>query len=259
MKTEKVNCQFHFKSVETEAECKKLVEALGILNGRRTAKREMDIDHKIAWLPEPPSERCLSFDLYDYALQAYVFGLDIAAVMYCFSAIELMLRLIFKRNLGDSKTNECGLAALIRKCSENGLISEKQARLANNLRIMRNYYIHYISFVDSFNELWQNAVDLAKKHRPSDQAKEILRVLDDFGESFRQTKFLGVKFGKIKSEEVRKFLAENEVKYQRWLDNNEYDYLKIKDPNTLIDFSIDRFNALRAIDWTAEILKEAMR
>ena len=256
----KVDCALRFKEIETEEECNQLAEILDILDIKFVVERKNDVNNEISYIKEKgtPSERSLPFDFYDLGLQAYIFGFDMAAIIYCFSAVELMLTLLLKKKENLNYEMKIGLNALIREAFDRGLLDEKLSKITNNFRVLRNDYVHFVNHAEYFNELYRNAINLAKIHLKNKERARFMSILDEFYEIQAQTKFLGTRLGRIRFTEMRRFLDWNEKRYQKWCESNQYDILRIGD----FDFkrirhvSIQRFNALSAIGWTSKILRK---
>lgn len=252
----KVDCTLRFKSIETEEECDKLREILSILDIKYIVKRRKDIDDKIVYVKEKgsPSKRSLPYDFYDYGLQAYLFGLDIATVIYCFSAVEMMLTFLLRTKRNANHRIIRGLKSLIKKACNEGLLDEEHSKIANDLRVLRNYYVHFVNHAEVFNELYHNAIELTKSDLEAKKRESFLAVLEEFHGVHTKTKFLGMKRGKIRDEDMRRFLDCNEKRYQKWRRDNRYGILELRDFGRIRHFSINRFNALSAIEWTSKIL-----
>lgn len=260
MNIEKVDCVLRFKEVETEQECTQLREILDILDIKYTVERKADIDDEISYIEKKghASERSFPFDFYDFALQAYVFGFDIAAILYSCMAVEIFLCLLLKKS-GRNHEKRMRLRSAIDKAHNVGLLSEKLHEIAHRLRVLRNYYVHYTNHVEYFNEHHQHTLKIVKEHTPEEEIKDAREILDEFHRTHTKIKFLGVSQGKIKSNEMRKFLEWNEKAYQNWCKTNRYDLMRpIRDfdPERVRHISIQRFNALSAIEWTGKILRD---
>lgn len=95
----KVDCVLRFREIGTEEGCNQLKEILDILDIKYILERKKDIDDEICYIKEKGTsfERSLPFDFYDYGLQAYIFGFDIAAIIYCWSAVEMLLTFLLRK------------------------------------------------------------------------------------------------------------------------------------------------------------------
>lgn len=149
------------------------------------------------------------------------------------------------------------LVDIIKKARDRGFLDEKHCKIVDNFRVLRNYYVHFVNQAEYFNELYQNAVELAKNHLEIREEREnALKILNEFHRLHTQTKFMGLRWGRIRANETRRFLDRNEKRYQEWCDNNRYSILELTDFKRARHFSIHRFNALSSIKWTSKILRK---
>ena len=249
----KCHCILHFKEIETDEECNQLREILGILDIKYTVERKKEIEDHITYISKTggPSNRSLPLDFYDFALQAYVFGFDAATIFYCCSAVEIMLAFL----LGEKRD----LKKMVAEAHSENLLDHEHYEIANKLRLLRNYYVHYVNHAKHFNELHQKAIDLADVYIKNPKKRErVLRILNRFHVEQTKLKFMGMHWGRITSQELKRFLDTRDEEYQKWLGEHNFGIRELRkfDFPKMRHFSRYRFDAVSAINWASIILQK---
>jgi hypothetical protein len=249
----KWGCILRFREIETEEECIELREILDILDIKYMIERKKEIETHLTYILKKggPANQSLPFDLYDLALQAYVFGFDAATIFYCCSAVEMILAF-----LAGGKRE---LKKLIKEAHKKNLLDDKHYEIANKLRLLRNYYVHYVNHAKHFKELYQNATELADLYiNNHKERKRILEVLNRFHVEHTKVKFQGMRWGRIRDPELKRFLDIRDKEYQKWCGEHKFGVRERMEFNLpkMRHFSQSRFNALSAVSWASEILRK---
>jgi hypothetical protein len=106
------------------------------------------------------------FPLYHLELAASLFSkgeeFDYASIFHSSSALALGLIIKLNTNLTDEekrKIKPLKFKALIKKCTEKGLLDKEHYGLAEDIRNIRNCYVHFENMMAYFNQLQRSLKD----------------------------------------------------------------------------------------------------
>lgn len=127
------------------------------------------------------------FPLYHLNLAASLFGkgeeYDYASIFHSSSALALGLLIKLNMRLTDSekgKKKHLGFKALINKCRDVGLLDKEHYTLAEDIRNIRNCYVHFENMMAYYNQLQQYLKDregILKTYRTEEERKIVETIL----------------------------------------------------------------------------------
>ena len=135
----------NFKEVCTTEDLGTLKSVLEDMDLPEAIKRKRELKDVIdyCFTLEEKAEDRYSFRFLDEGIRAYIYGLNEAAIFYASISVEvLLLSQAFKKE----KTvldNRVTFASLISTCRKLDVLDNETSKIANDLRVLRDCYVHY--------------------------------------------------------------------------------------------------------------------
>jgi len=130
------------------------------------------------------------FPLYHLDLAAHLFSMgedfDYASVFHSSSALALGLLIKLNSILSDQGREKIGsltLKPLIEKSRENGLLDEEHYNVAEDIRNIRNCYVHFENMMAYINRLfkyYQNKEDIVATYDTKEEREIVKTILNSF-------------------------------------------------------------------------------
>jgi hypothetical protein len=109
---------------------------------------------------------------------------DYASIFHSSSALALALLIKLNARLTDEekgRMRRLGFEALIKKCRDRGLLDEEHRALADDIRNIRNCYVHFENMMAYYNRLRQYLKDreaILRTYRTEEERKAVEMILD---------------------------------------------------------------------------------
>ncbi len=210
------------------------------------------------------SIRYYPFRFFADGVLAYIYSFNNAVIYYAGTAVEIGLLIKLKPQIERERKRKPKFNPTFKwLVSHSKSLLGQHLETANNLRLMRNCYLHYENIVA--HTAWMDQVEfpdtvkkvkaIFKTDRKVTEKLESLLKLNN--EQVHQTGMLTVRFDFLESNKEMMAFVENRYKdYFNWLPETwsaKRQSMKNEDFNLLYD--IEAFDALTSINWSFEILK----
>lgn len=205
------------------------------------------------------------FRFFADGVQAYIYSFNNAVIYYAGTAVEIGLLIRLKSLIEQERRTRPNFIPKFKWLVDHSesLLGQKLKAAADQLRIMRNCYLHYENIVA--HTAWMDQVDFPRMvervktefrdDREVIETVELLLKLAD--EQLDQTGMLTVRFDFLESnQETMPFIESRYRDYLVWLPKTwsvKKQAMKIEDFRWLYD--IETFDSLSSIEWSSEILK----
>jgi hypothetical protein len=151
-------------------------------NANHTIDRISELDDSEYFDPER------YFPLYHLELAASLFSkggeFDYASIFHSSSALALGLLIKLSTNLTDEekrKIKRLGFKTLIEKCRDKGLLDKEHYGLAEDIRNIRNCYVHFENMMAYFNQLQRYLKDregILRTYRTEEERRIVKMILN---------------------------------------------------------------------------------
>jgi hypothetical protein len=255
----------NFKDVIKKEDLQTLASILDDMDLPEAIKRKREVKDAIdfCWKLEERAEDRYSFRFLNESLRAYIYGLNEAAIFYASISVEvLLLSRAFKEKstvLDDKLT----FSKLISSCKHLKVLDEEHSRVANDLRVLRDCYIHYDNLLNYDRYTALRSIEFVKNYQVGDvtEAKkaEAVQVMLNAYNLILVPVFPVVK---ELSPDRKEFLKVREKKHARWVKSQGINEVEIALNSNTKDgiremrrYSQEKLDAMDAIMWSFSILK----
>jgi len=163
---------------------RKLIDSSKWANWR--VKNAANIRQKIERLTNLENDPERFYPLYHLDLAARLFNMgedfDVASIFHSSSALALGLLIKLDAKLSDKEKKEAhrlNFKRLIEKSKDNGLLDKKHFELADDIRHIRNCYVHFenmMAYIKRTYDYYQNRDDILSKYE-NEEEREIAEII----------------------------------------------------------------------------------
>lgn len=252
---------------EVKADLAPLIEILNSFDLTGCIERKREVEHIIEFC-----RKCSRKDIIKdgYSMKfliegvgAYLWGLDEAAIYYSSLAVELILLSRLTNKYGQFSLDKMNrFKLLIKNCKKEGILDEERGQDADNLRLLRDCYIHYDNLLNYSSAMSRKLIasfSSADNKLTEEDRKNIENLKSTFSIFEKAYPFSKAR---ILSVERTSFLSRRIEEYAKWLQSQGLtliDVLRIgftKEENMRYRrVRQQKFDALTSLQWSLQLLQ----
>ena len=251
---------------EVKADLASLIEILTSFDFMGSIQRKEQVEHIIEFCRKRKSKDVIkdgySIRFLSEGVGAYLLGLDEAAIYYSGLSVELILLSRLTEKYGQFLPDKMEkFASLIKNCK--GILDEKQRQVADDLRVLRDCYVHYdnwLSYVSDMNRKLMESFNSKDNELTEEDRKSACATLENLF-SIMEAAYPFSK-ARILRPERTSFLSKRAEEYNKWLQSQGLTLIDVSKIGITEEENIkyrrvrlQKFDALTALQWTFQLLQ----